>query len=242
MKFIACIPARYHATRFPFKLMQTIADKSIIRHTYDNTVATGLFDEVLVITDHEIIYNEIKNHGGSVVMSTKKHESGSDRIAEAIENIEADVIINVQGDEPFVERKPLEDLKKVFINSSVSVASLMKRITDAAAITNPNIVKLVCDNKNNALYFSRSVIPYNRSENEALYWEHIGIYAYRKEALLAFTKWTASSLEKVEMLEQLRYLENGVKIQMVETDINMIKIDVPEDLELAREHYKKSGV
>ncbi len=232
---MAFIPARYAATRFPFKLMQSLGNKTVIRHTYDNTVATGLFDDVVVVTDHEIILNEIIQHGGKAIMSSRTHESGSDRIAEAIENIELDVVVNVQGDEPFVSATQLSALLKAFDGEEgkvVRVASLMKKITNKAMIDNPNIVKVVTGLNGNALYFSRSPIPYNRSDN-AVYFEHLGVYAYRKEALIHFTKLPVSSLEKTEMLEQLRYLENGISIKMIETKESAIKIDMPGDLQKA---------
>ncbi len=232
---MAFIPARYAATRFPFKLMQPLGNKTVIRHTYDNAVATGLFDDVVVVTDHEIIFNEIISHRGKAVMSKHTHESGSDRIAEAIENIDVDVIVNVQGDEPFVSATQLSALLKAFdgeVGKEVRVASLMKRITDDSMIQNPNIVKVVTGLNGNALYFSRSPIPYTRVEN-AVYFEHIGVYAYRKEALLHFTKLPASPLEETEMLEQLRYLENGISIKMIETNESAVKIDMPGDLQKA---------
>jgi 3-deoxy-D-manno-octulosonate cytidylyltransferase len=233
MKFIAVIPARYAATRFPGKLMQLLGSKSIIRHVYENTVATGLFDEVLVVTDSEIIFNEIENCGGKVVMSKKQHESGSDRIAEAITAISADVIVNVQGDEPFIKKDPLEKLIRLFDDETVQVASLMRKISPAEA-TNSNNVKVVIDKKGNALYFSRSVIPFDRDGVVDNYYLHVGVYAYKKDVLMAFTSWPQSVLEKTEKLEQLRYLENGVKIRMAETDYINIAIDTPEDLERAR--------
>ena len=220
--------------------MQALGNKTVIRHTYDNTVATDLFDEVIVVADHEIIFNEINDHGGKAIMSMRTHESGSDRIAEAIENINADVIINVQGDEPFVSKAQLQALLNVFNDEAgkqVRVASLMKKITDNSLIQNPNIVKVVTAINGNALYFSRSPLPYNRNENfPADYFEHIGVYAYRKEALLYFTKLPASTLEQTEMLEQLRYLENGIAIKMIETNENAVKIDVPEDLQKAEDY------
>ena len=228
------IPARYAATRFPYKLMQPLGTKTVIRHTYDNTVATGLFDEVFVVTDHEIIFNEIINNGGKAVMSKRQHESGSDRIAEAVEEMDADIILNVQGDEPFVNKAPLKKLLAAFEDEKVQVASLMKKFRDIELVKNPNYVKVVVDKDNNALLFSRSVIPYQRDETmAATYYEHIGVYAFTKQALLNFTKWPAAKNEQVEKLEQLRYLENGVTIKMVETNEETVKIDVPEDLAAA---------
>ncbi len=231
---IAMIPARYAATRFPFKLMQPLGNKTVIRQTYDNTVATGLFDAVYVVTDHEIIFDEIQSHAGKAIMSTQQHQSGSDRIAEAIGGMEVDVILNVQGDEPFVKKEPLQKLLQAFDDENVLVASLMKKFTDSRLLLNPNYVKVAVDKNNDSLLFSRSVIPYQRDEEMSLdYFEHIGVYAFRKEALLRFTKWPQAKIEQVEKLEQLRYLYNGIRIRMIETNEVSVKIDVPEDLIIA---------
>jgi 3-deoxy-D-manno-octulosonate cytidylyltransferase len=233
MKTIALIPARYAATRFHGKLMQLLGDKTIIRHTYENTVATLLFDEVIVVTDSNIIFNEITQYGGNAVMSKEQHESGSDRIAEVACDMEVDVIVNVQGDEPFVNKKALSDLLHAFKNDPLEkteVASLMYPVINEETIKNPNHVKVVVDKNMNALLFSRSIIPYQRDEKVTpVYYKHIGIYAYRKKALLNFTKWPITPLESIEKLEQLRYLENGVKIKMVLTDEAPVSIDTPED-------------
>lgn len=238
MKSIALIPARYAATRFPGKLMQKLGDKTIIRHTYENTLNTLLFDEVIVITDSKIIFDEIIENGGYALMSKGIFESGSDRIAEAAAEIEVDVIINVQGDEPFVKKDPLEKLLQVFKDDKqqqVAVASLMHIIDDEKLIADPNTVKVVVDKNMNALFFSRSIIPYDREKKyKVVYYKHIGIYAYRKDALMNFVKWKVSSLEATEKLEQLRYLENGIKIKMVLTDESPVSIDTPEDLERAK--------
>ncbi len=239
MKKIALIPARYAATRFPFKLMQPLGNKTVIRHTYDNTVATGLFDEVIVVTDSEIIFNEIISNGGSAVMSLKEHESGSDRIAEAVENMDVDIILNVQGDEPFIDKDSLDKLLRAFDDNAVMVASLMKVFSDSSLISNPNYVKVVVDKNHNSLLFSRSVIPYHRDTSiDATYYEHIGVYAFRKKALLDFTKWAPTPLELAEKIECLRYLENGVSLKMIETTHQGVKIDVPEDLVKADAYLK----
>ena len=234
MKTIALIPARYAATRFPAKLMQLLGDKTVIRHTYENTVATLLFDEVIVVTDSEIIFNEIVHHGGYAIMSRMEHESGSDRIAEAVTDIDVDIIVNVQGDEPFVKKEILQNLLKAFGDDpgeKVEVASLMYPISSEEAISNPNHVKVVVDKNNNAMYFSRSVIPYHRDQTiNGIYFKHIGIYAFRKETLMNFTHWKSTPLEQLEKLEQLRYLENGIKIKMVITSESPLSIDTPEDL------------
>jgi len=230
-KIGAFIPARYAATRFPAKLMQQLGDKSVIRHTYDNTVATGLFDEVYVVTDSEIIFNEIANNGGKAIMSKRSHESGSDRIAEAIENLDIDIVVNVQGDEPFVNKEPLQKVIEVFSDTTVQVSSLMQVLTNQQLIEDPNYVKVAVDINNNALFFSRSVIPYPRDkEAAAKYYEHIGVYAFKKQALLNFTNWPMSPLEAAEKIECLRYLENGVSIRMVVTEYMGVEIDTPEDL------------
>jgi len=234
MNIVAVIPARYSATRFPGKLMQMLGKKPIIRHVYDNTVATGLFTDVFVVTDNDLIYKEINGNGGQAIMSKKEHDSGSDRIAEAVAEMNVDVIVNVQGDEPFIKKEPLEKLVRLFNDPDVQVASLMRKISKEEA-GNPNNVKVVTDRSGYALYFSRSIIPYQRDEKtEVRYFLHIGVYAYKKNMLMNFTKWPQSSLEKIEKLEQLRYLENGVKIKMTETDYNNIAIDTPEDLEKAK--------
>ncbi|MCE2656318.1 MAG: 3-deoxy-manno-octulosonate cytidylyltransferase [Sediminibacterium sp.] len=231
MKIGAFIPARYAATRFPAKLMQTLGDKTVIRHTYDNTVATGLFDSVYVVTDSEIIFNEITQHGGNAIMSKRSHESGSDRIAEAVHELDIDIVVNVQGDEPFVKREPLEKVIAVFLDPTVKVASLMQVLTDTTLIQDPNYVKVAVDKNNNALFFSRSVIPYPRSTEAAIiYYEHIGVYAFQKQALLNFTNWPMSPLEAAEKIECLRYLENGVSIKMVVTEYMGVEIDTPADL------------
>lgn len=231
MKVIAMIPARYAATRFPFKLMQPLGTKTVIRHTYDHTVATGLFDDVWVVTDSDIIFQEITTHGGKAMMSRREHESGSDRIAEAVEDMDVDVIVNVQGDEPFVHAPALQKLVDCFLDPTVKVASIMKPFTDMALVQNHNYVKVAVDLNMNSLFFSRSPIPFHRNQDmQPLYYEHIGVYAFRKETLLQFTAWPLTPLEDAEKIECLRYLEHGIPLRMVQTKIAGVKIDVPEDL------------
>ncbi len=238
MKVIAVIPARYASTRFPAKLMQDLGGKTVILRTYEAAKDTHLFDDVFVVTDSPLIYDEIVNHGGKAIMSIKEHESGSDRIAEAVANLDVDIIVNVQGDEPFINKEPLEKVIEVFQNDAerkVDLASLMREITDEEDINNPNNVKVVVDQNGFALYFSRSVIPYPREKNVGVqYFQHIGIYAFRKQALLDFYSLPMKSLEASEKLEQLRYLEFGKRIKMVETTHVGIGIDTIEDLEKAR--------
>lgn len=238
-KVVALIPARYAATRFPGKLMQILGNKTVIRHTYDATVATGLFDEVVVVTDSDIIFTEITSHGGRAVKSKKEHESGSDRIAEAAAGMDVDIIVNVQGDTPFVKKEPLLRLLAEFEDGAVQVGSLMQVLKEQALIDDPNYVKVAVDRNMNALFFSRSVIPYPRSrEFPIVYYEHIGIYAFRKEALLSFTSWPVTPLEAAEKIECLRYLENGIPLKMVITEYMGIEIDTPEDLERAGDLMK----
>jgi 3-deoxy-manno-octulosonate cytidylyltransferase (CMP-KDO synthetase) len=242
MKIAAFIPARYAATRFPAKLMQQLGSKTVIRHTYDNTLATGLFDDVYVVTDSDIIFQDIVGNGGKAIMSVKTHESGSDRIAEAAANMDIDIIVNVQGDEPFVQKEPLEKLLATFKGvdgASVKVASLMQELKNPELIKDPNYVKVAVDRNMNALFFSRSVIPYPRNkEIQSTYYEHIGVYAFRKEALMQFTKWPLTPLEEAEKIECLRYLEYGIPLRMVVTKYMGIEIDTPEDLIKAVELLK----
>src|SRR4051812_7874514 len=242
MRKAAFIPARYAATRFHGKLMQMLNNKSVIRHTYDNTAATNLFDDVVVVTDSEIIFNEITKYGGKAVMSKREHESGSDRIAEAVENMNVDIVVNVQGDTPFIQKQPLYNLLEVFEGlegEKVQVASLMQVLKEQKFIDDANYVKVTVDKNMNSLFFSRSVIPYPRSREISItYYEHIGVYAFRKEALLNFTKWAITPLEATEKIECLRYLENSIPLKMVIVEYMGIEIDTPEDLERAEKFLK----
>jgi 3-deoxy-manno-octulosonate cytidylyltransferase (CMP-KDO synthetase) len=242
MKVIAMIPARFSASRFPGKLMQSLGGKSVIVRTYEATVNTGLFEEVYVVTDSELIKEEVLKNGGKVFISLEKHETGSDRIAEAAKALEADIIVNVQGDEPFTKKEPLQDLIAVFqkdVERHIDLASLVHPMKSLEEIENPNNVKVVMDNENHVLYFSRAPIPYPRNkEIEAIYYKHIGIYAFRKEALLDFTTMSMQQNEATEKLEGIRFLEYGKKIKMVETPHKVIGIDTPEDLVLANKLWK----
>ena len=238
MKVIAVIPARYASTRFPAKLLQYLGGKTVITRTYEAAINTNLFDDVFVVTDSDLIFNEIVSQGGKAIMSIKEHESGSDRIAEAVSNLDVDIVINIQGDEPFIDKDSLAKLIQVYKTDSkgeVDLASLMREITAIQDIENPNNVKVVVDQNGFALYFSRSVIPYPREKNVGVrYMQHVGIYAFRKQALMDFYSLPMKSLEASEKLEQLRYLEFGKRIKMVETNHVGIGIDTPEDLEKAR--------
>ena len=236
------IPARYAASRFPAKLMQDLSGKPVILRTYEAAVKTELFDEVFVVTDSPIIFETITGAGGKAIMSQREHDCGSDRIAEAVTDMQVDIIVNVQGDEPFTEKASLSAVLEVFkgdVNHEIDLASLMVHITDEEEIQNPNTVKVIVDHRNFALYFSRSPIPYPRAKDtEAKYFKHKGIYAFRKSARMAFQKLPMLPLEATEKIEAIRYLEYGKKIKMVETSVSGIEIDTPEDLKRAQEVWK----
>jgi 3-deoxy-manno-octulosonate cytidylyltransferase (CMP-KDO synthetase) len=235
MKKIAMIPARYDASRFPGKLMQKLGDHTVITTVFLAVKETALFDDVIVVTDSDIIEHEIKSVGGTCLRSRKEHESGTDRIAEVAENMDVDIILNVQGDTPFIKKEPLEKLLKLFTDESVQVGSLMQKITDEQTIADPNRVKVCVDATMNSLFFSRSIIPYPRNKSKSInYYEHIGVYAFRKKALLQFTKWPVTPLEDAEKIECLRYLENGIPLRMAITDYIGVSIDTPEDLQKAK--------
>jgi 3-deoxy-manno-octulosonate cytidylyltransferase (CMP-KDO synthetase) len=237
MKIIAMIPARYGASRFPGKLMEDLGGKSVILRTYEAALNTKLFEAVYVV-----IKDNILNAGGNVIMSVNEHECGSDRIAEAVEFIDADIVINVQGDEPFIDKVSLSKLIAVFksdLHKEIDLASLKVQITDKEEIENPNNVKVITDVNNLAIYFSRSVIPYQRDQDIAVkYYKHKGVYAFRKQALLDFHNTPMTPLEASEKIEAIRYQEIGKKIKMVETSIASIGIDTPEDLEKAKKYLK----
>ncbi len=236
------IPARYAASRFPAKLMQDLNGKPVILRTYEAALKTGLFHEVYVVTDSPLIFETIETAGGKAIMSAKEHDCGSDRIAEAVTDMEVDIIVNVQGDEPFTDRESLQRVLGVFENDTeeeIDLASLMVKITEWEEINNPNTVKVIVDNRNFALYFSRSPIPFPRDTNVSVdYFKHKGIYAFRKRALMDFQRLPMLPLEATEKIEAIRYLEYGKKIKMVETDVTGIEIDTPEDLKKAKQAWK----
>jgi len=235
MKKMAVIPARYAASRFPGKLLKPLGDKTVIAHTYLATLHTGLFDEVLIATDSTDIKKEVEHYGGSVFMSEVIHESGTDRIAEAVRNRDVDVIVNVQGDTPFVNAIALKKLLDLFLDESVQVGSLMEIINNNISLNDPNVVKVCVDNQMNSLFFSRSIIPYPRNmEDRILHYKHIGVYAFKKEALLRFTKWPVTPLENAEKIECLRFLENDIQLKMALTESMGIDINSPEDLQRAQ--------
>lgn len=232
------IPARYAATRFPGKLMQDLNGKTVILRTYEAAKKTNLFEEVYVVTDSEVIYKEISENGGKAIMSKKEHECGSDRIAEAVENMKVDIVVNVQGDEPMIDTESLRLLLNVFREKDahlIDLASLKTPLKEKKDIENPNNVKVITNKEDFALYFSRSPIPFPRDENTGITWfKHIGIYAFRKQALMDFYRLPMLKLEATEKIECIRYLEYGKNIKMVETSIRGVGIDTPEDLDEAR--------
>ena len=237
MKVIAMIPARYSASRFPGKLMKDLRGKPVILRTYEAALNANLFDDVYIVTDSDVIFETIEKAGGKAIMSLKEHECGSDRIAEAVEGIEADIVVNVQGDEPFIDAVSLSKLIEVFkedAKKEIDLASLKVQITNKEDIENPNNVKVITDVNNLAIYFSRSVIPFHRDQNvDVKYFKHKGVYAFRKQALIDFYHTPMTPLEAAEKIEAIRYQEIGKKIKMVETDVEAVGIDTPEDLEKA---------
>lgn len=236
MKVIAAIPARYAASRFPGKLLADLNGKPVIQHTYENVLNSGLFDRVIVVTENSKIESVVLGFGGDVVRSQKDHQCGCDRIAEAVFDLDVDIVINVQGDEPFIPSEGLASLIEVFKSDTkkdIDLTSLMIPISDD--LNNPNIVKVITDLSNRALYFSRSAIPHQRSkETHVSVYKHVGVYAFRKSALIDFYEHAATPLELAEQIEAIRYLEMGKTIQMIETQFESVGIDVLEDLERAK--------
>ncbi|HEY9185169.1 MAG TPA: 3-deoxy-manno-octulosonate cytidylyltransferase [Salegentibacter sp.] len=236
------VPARYEASRFPGKLMQDLAGKTVIRRTYEAALNTNLFEEVYVVTDSDEIFAEIKSFGGKAIKSKKEHECGSDRIAEAVMDMDVDIVVNVQGDEPFIDKESLVKLLNVFREDDagiIDLASLKTAMSGSEEITNPNNVKVITNKNDFALYFSRFPIPYPRNTDARVtYFKHIGIYAFRKEALIDFYNFPMLPLEAAEKIEAIRYLEYAKNIKMIETTHQTIGIDTPEDLEKARKMFK----
>lgn len=244
MKFIGIIPARYASTRFPGKPLALLGGKPVIQHVYEKVAA--VLEAAYVATDDERIYDVVKSFGGQVVMTRTDHKSGTDRIEEAIEKIggEWDVVVNVQGDEPFVAKSQLDTICHCFDDPTTQIATLGKPFESMEAVQNPNSPKIVVDNMGFAMYFSRSVIPYVRGKEKSSwlthypFLKHLGIYAYRKDVLRQVTQLPQSSLEIAESLEQLRWLQNGFKIKVGTTDVETVGIDTPQDLERAEEFLK----
>ena len=244
MKFIAIIPARYASTRFPGKPLALLGGKTVIQRVYEQ--ASAILDEAYVATDDERIYQAVEAFGGKAVMTRTDHKSGTDRLEEAASKIgtDADVIINIQGDEPFIQQSQITTLMQLFDDPTTQIGTLGKPFESMEAVQNPNSPKIACDRRGFALYFSRSVIPYVRGQEPATwlehcpYLKHLGVYAYRREVLHEVTQLPQSSLEKAESLEQLRWLENGYRIRVGITNVETVGIDTPEDLQRAEEFLK----
>jgi len=251
LRFVAIIPARFASTRFPGKPLVSIAGKSMIQRVYEQV--SKVIANVYVATDDIRIQDEVLAFGGSVVMTSEHHNSGTDRCFEAFSKLsdQFDVVINIQGDEPFIEPIQIETLKRCFEDIDTQIATLAKPITEndgLEMLNNPNSPKLVVNIRNEAMYFSRSVVPFLRGKDAAdwisshQYYKHVGVYAYKAEVLAVITKLPQSKLEIAESLEQLRWLENGYKIKVGYTDVESIGIDTPEDLEKAIAHLKLSDI
>ena len=244
MKFIGIIPARYASTRFPGKPLAMLGGRTVIQRVYEQ--AAAVLEEAYVATDDERIFKAVEEFGGRVVMTRQDHKSGTDRIEEAAEKIgtQADVIINIQGDEPFIQKSQIETLKSLFENSETQIGTLGKKFESIEAATNPNSPKIVTDKNGFALYFSRSVIPYIRGKEQTEWLQHfpflkhLGLYAYRRDVLRQITQLPQSPLELAESLEQLRWLENGYRIRVGLTDMETVGIDTPDDLRRAEEFLK----
>ena len=247
MKFIAIIPARYASTRFPGKPLAMLGGKTVIQRVYEQ--ATAILDEAYVATDDERIYQAVESFGGKAVITRADHKSGTDRLEEAATKIDtnADVIINIQGDEPFIQTSQIETLMHLFDDPTTQIGTLGKPFESIEAVNNPNSPKIVCDRRGFALYFSRSTIPYVRGAEPTTwlehfpYLKHLGVYAYRREVLHEVTQLPQSSLEKAESLEQLRWLENGYRIRVGLTDVETVGIDTPEDLQRAEDFLRQQA-
>ena len=237
---IGVIPARYGSTRLPAKSLAMIHGKPMIQHVYERCLKSKLLSEVLVATDDKRIFDTVIDFGGNVVMTSKAHKSGTDRIGEAVRNIKCDIVVNIQGDEPMIDPRNIDKaIEPLMKDSLMNVSTLCYKISDKKEINNPNVVKVVLESNSNALYFSRSVIPFNRDNTKAEYFKHIGLYVYRKDYLMKLIKLKPSSLELTEKLEQLRILESGEKIKVIETKIDSHSVDTLADLKKIRKLINK---
>lgn len=244
MKVLGVIPARLGSTRLEGKILLNIAGKPMIQHVWERARKSKKLDDCLIACDDYKVFHIAQKFGAKAVLTSKTHPSGSDRIAEAVKNLKVDIVVNIQGDEPLIHHSVINKLADALIKDKKSVmATVIKRIVHYDDLNNPNIVKVVVDQNQNALYFSRSLIPYNREHQERVeYFKHLGIYAYRKDFLLKFTRMPKSCLERIEKLEQLRVIEAGYKIKTVMTDIETIGVDTAEDLIRVERILKKNKV
>lgn len=235
MRIIALIPARLESTRLPRKLLLDLHGKTVLCRTYEAVAQSGLFDAVYAVCDHELLYQEITSIGGNALMSNPNHESGTDRIAEATQQLDADIIINIQADEPFIRKEALQQVIDLFQHPNADITSLKTRIHTTEELQNPNAVKVVCNEQGKALFFSRSPIPYVReAQADTVHYKHIGVYGYRREALLTLATTAPGMLERTEKLENLRMLELNMNIYLAETEPFGIAIDTKADYEKAQ--------
>ncbi len=243
MKIIGVIPARWASTRFEGKVLAEIAGKPMIQHVWEEVRRSKVLNDVIIACDDKKVLMCAQCFGARAVLTSPKHASGTDRIAEAVKNIKADIIVNIQGDEPLIKVKVVDELARALLkDKDADMATVIKVIEKNEELANPNVVKVVIDKNKNALYFSRSLIPFNRDKSEVKYYKHLGIYAYRKSSLVRFTKLAKSKLENIEKLEQLRALENGFKIRAIETTIETVGVDTPEDLKRVVKLMKKKRI
>jgi len=244
MKTIGVIPARFASTRFPAKVLANISGKPLIRHVWEKATLCKELDEVLIACDHQEVFKAAQNFKARVVMTDPRHPSGSDRIAEAVKNLNADVVVNIQADEPFIDPRTIDALAVLLKqDTNTMMGTVIKEITDDADFLNPNVVKCVVDGQGYALYFSRSPIPHHRNKNASLFpknYKHLGLYAYRKKILMEFTNWPKGALESIEELEQLRALEHGVKVKTTVSTYESMAVDTPQDLQKAIEWFAQS--
>jgi len=243
MRTIGVIPARFASTRFPAKVLAKIDGKPMIRHVWEKAVSCKELDEVLIACDHQEVFKAAQDFKAQVVMTDPHHPSGTDRIAQAVKDLKVDIVVNIQGDEPFIDPRTIDALSVLLKqDAKVMMGTVIKEITDEADFLNPNVVKCVVDDKGNALYFSRSPIPYHRNKNNpsgVKNYKHLGLYAYRKDFLMQYKDWPKGVLESAEELEQLRVLEHGVKIKTTVTTYESIAVDTPQDLEKAQAWFDK---
>ncbi|GAB6137338.1 3-deoxy-manno-octulosonate cytidylyltransferase [Halanaerobaculum tunisiense] len=236
MKVVAIIPARYASTRLPGKPLKEIAGQPMIQHVYERTNQANHLDQVIVATDDQRIYNQVADFGGQVRMTSSEHQTGTDRLAEVAQDLEAEIIVNVQGDEPLIRPEMIDQaVQPLVADKTLQMSTLKQLITDQAELKNPNLVKVVTDKNDFALYFSRAPIPYPGQEVKVDYYKHIGLYVYRRNFLLDYANLEPTPLEQQESLEQLRALENGYQIKVVETEHKLVGVDTPQDLEQVRE-------
>jgi len=238
MNVIAVIPARWGSTRFEGKVLAQIAGKPMIQHVWERVSQCSSITNIIVACDDDRVFQSAIRFGAKVVMTSKNHLTGSDRIVEVIKDMDVDYVINVQGDEPLIDSETIDLLIESLIKDSrAQIATVIKKIGHKEEIDNPNVVKVVVDQDQYALYFSRAAIPFNREKEEVIYYKHIGLYAYSKEGLLTFTQLPQSNLEKAEKLEQLRALEAGIKIKTVQTDAETFGVDTKEDLKRVQQYF-----